>query len=394
MKLGLIPKLLLGLVIGILLGFVAPDWLISLTETGRILLGNLIKFFIPLIIFAFVAASIAEFKSNAGRLLTFTLGISYLDTIIACALAAIAAYILVPGFALQAGAVQEAATIAAPFVEIQIPPLMDIMSALTLAVVIGLAATWGQAKVLSDMVIELRDLINRIITGFIIPFIPLFIAFIFAGIAAKGELFGTMAVFGKMLIMILILQVVWLAIEYTVAASISKQNPFTMIKKMFPAYLTAMGTMSSAATMPVSLAQAKKVPYINKKIADFVMPLTANVHLSGSAMTITISAITVSLLTQGSLPPIGMIIAFIVILGVIEVGAVGVPGGSALAAIGILQSQLGFDETAIGLMLALFMIQDSFGTATNIKGDGAIVMIVNRLFGEKDVEEHVEDAQA
>lgn len=394
MKLGLIPKLLIGLIAGIVLGFVAPDWMISLTETGRILLGNLIKFFIPLIIFAFVAASIAEFKTSAGKLLSFTIGISYVDTIIACALAAIAAYILVPGFALQASAVQEAAVIAAPFVEIEIPPLMDIMSALTLAVVIGLAATWGQAKVLSDMVIELRDLINRVISGFIIPFIPLFIAFIFTGIAAKGELFGTMAVFGKMLIMILILQVIWLAIEYTVAAFVSKQNPFTMIKKMFPAYLTAMGTMSSAATMPVSLAQAKKVPYINKKIADFVMPLTANVHLSGSAMTITISAITVSLLTQGSLPPIGIIIAFIFILGVIEVGAVGVPGGSALAAIGILQSQLGFDETAIGLMLALFMIQDSFGTATNIKGDGAIVMIVNRFFGDRDIKEPVNEAKA
>lgn len=159
-----------------------------------------------------------------------------------------------------------------------------------------------------------------------------------------------------------------------------------MFKAMLPAYFTAMGTMSSAVTMPVSLRQARTVPYLNKKIADFVMPLCANVHLSGAAMTLTISAITVSLLTQGSLPPVGLIISFILILGVIEVGAVGVPGGSALAAIGILQSTLGFNEAAIGLMLALFMIQDSFGTATNIAGDGAIAMIVNRFFGKEDEE--------
>lgn len=382
MKFGLIPKLLLGLLIGILIGLFAPDWIIRFTETGRILLGNLIKFFIPLIIFAFIAASIAEFKSRAGKLLSFTIGISYLDTIIACTLGAVVAYLIIPNFALQASEVKEAIAIGTPFVEIDIPPIMGIMSALVLSIVIGLASTWGQTKVLSGMVIELKDLVDKIIQKFIIPIIPVFIACIFAGIAAKGELFGTMTVFGKMLIVILILQVVWLFIEYFVAGMISKDNPLTAAKAMGPAYLTALGTMSSAVTMPVSLKQAKTIPYINKKIADFVMPICANVHLSGAAMAITISAVTVSLLTSGELPPISLMISFIIILGVIEVGAVGVPGGSALAAIGILQSTLGFDETAIGLMLALFMIQDSFGTATNIAGDGAIVMIINRFFGK------------
>lgn len=384
MKLGLIPKLLMGLGIGILIGLFGPDWMIRFTETGNMLLGNLIKFFIPLIIFAFVAASIAEFSSKAGRLLSFTIGISYLDTILACMLGAVAAYLIVPGFALQANQAIEAVEIGAPFVELDIPPIMGIISALVLAIVVGMASSWGEAKVLSAAVIEFRNLIERVIRGFIVPVIPIFIACIFAGLAAKGELFGTMAVFGKMLALILILQVVWLVIEYTVAGAISKKSPFTMFKAMLPAYFTAMGTMSSAVTMPVSLKQAKTVPYLNKKIADFVMPLCANVHLSGAAMTLTISAITVSLLTTGSLPPIGLIISFILILGVIEVGAVGVPGGSALAAIGILQSTLGFDEAAIGLMLALFMIQDSFGTATNIAGDGAIAMIVNRFFGKED----------
>ncbi|WP_298825515.1 dicarboxylate/amino acid:cation symporter [uncultured Planococcus sp.] len=391
MKFGLIPKLMLGLGIGILIGLFGPDWMIRITETGNMLLGNLIKFFIPLIIFAFVAASIAEFSSKAGRLLSFTIGISYLDTVIACALGAVAAYLIIPSFALNTYQAVEAVEIGAPFVVLDIPPIMGIISALVLAIVVGMASSWGEAKVLSAGVIEFRNLVERVIRGFIVPVIPIFIACIFAGLAAKGELFGTMAVFGKMLVLILIMQVIWLVIEYTAAGVISKQNPLTMFKAMLPAYFTAMGTMSSAVTMPISLKQARTVPFINKRIADFVMPLCANVHLSGAAMTLTISAITVSLLTQGSLPAIGLIISFILILGVIEVGAVGVPGGSALAAIGILQSTLGFNEAAIGLMLALFMIQDSFGTATNIAGDGAIAMIVNRFFGKDEEQIEIAD---
>lgn len=385
MKFGLIPKLVLAIVIGILIGLYAPEWMVRLTETGRILLGDLIKFFIPLIIFAFIAASIAELKGNAGKLLGYTVGISYLDTIIACALAAGAAYLFVPGFISTTYQLQEANEIGAPFVEIAIPAVMGIMTALVLSIVIGLGSTWGPAKIISGMILELRDIVNKVIQKFIIPILPFFIACIFAGIAAKGELFSTISVFGKMLVLIIVLQLIWLLIEYLVAGLVSRNNPLTMIKAMLPAYFTAMGTMSSAISMTVSLKQAKTVPYMNKKIADFVMPVCANAHLSGAAMAITTSAITVSLLTQGELPPIGMIISFIIILGVIEVGAVGVPGGSALAAIGILQSTLGFDETAIGLMLALFMIQDSFGTATNITGDGAIAMIINKLFGKKDI---------
>jgi len=291
----------------------------------------------------------------------------------------------VPGFISGDFQLQEANEIGAPYVEIAIPAVMGIMTALVLSIVIGLGSTWGPAKIISGMILELRDIVNKVIQKFIIPLLPLFIACVFAGIAAKGELFSTISVFGQMLILIIVLQFIWLLIEYIVAGAISRNNPATMAKAMLPAYFTAMGTMSSAISMTVSLKQAKTVPYMNKKIADFVMPVCANAHLSGAAMAITTSAITVTLLTQGELPPVGLIISFIIILGVIEVGAVGVPGGSALAAIGILQSTLGFDETAIGLMLALFMIQDSFGTATNIAGDGAIAMIINRFFGEKEV---------
>jgi len=386
-KLGLIPKILIGLAIGILIGLVAPGWAIRFTETGRIFLGNLIKFFIPLIIVSFVAAGIAEFKNKAGKLLGFTVGISYIDTVLACILGAAVAYILMPIIATNAGDVTEAASIGKSFIEIEMPPIFSVMTALILSFILGLGATWGKAATITNLVTELRDIISRIINKLIIPIVPVFIACIFAGIAAKGQLFSTALVFGKMLIIIIILQFVWLLIEYLVAGAISKQNPFTVIKAMIPAYLTAFGTMSSAATMPVSLESAKKVPFMKKEIADFVMPLCSTVHLSGAAMTITISAITVSLLTQGTLPPIGTMITFIILLGVIEVGAVGVPGGSAMAALGILQSTLGFSEAALGLMLTLFMIQDSFGTAANIAGDGAIAMVVNKIFGKTNSKE-------
>jgi len=383
-KFGLIPRLLLGLIVGILIGLFAPEWAIRLTETGRVLLGNFIKYFIPLIIIFFVAAGIAEFGGNAGRILGFTVGISYIDTVIACSLGAVVAYILIPGLTLSAQDAKEAITIGAPFIEIEMPQIMGVMSALLLSFVLGIGATWvGKESRLSCLLLEMRDIIGRIIRGWIIPLVPIFVGCIFAGLAAKGQLFGTMVVFMKMLLIILALHFVWLAVEYILAGIISKQNPLKMILAMLPAYLTAMGTMSSAATMPVSLRQAKTVPYIKDEVADFVMPLCSTVHLSGSAMTVTISAITVCLLTQGQLPPVGAMIAFIILLGIIEVGAVGVPGGSAMAALGILQASFGFNEAALGLMLTLFMIQDSFGTGANILGDGSIAMVVNKFFGKE-----------
>jgi Na+/H+-dicarboxylate symporter len=382
-KIGLIPKLIIGLALGIIIGLSAPDWTVRLTETIRVLLGNLIKYFIPLIIVPFVAAGIAEFKSSAGKLLGFTVAYSYIDTVIACGLAAVAGFILVPGIASNVGEATEAVKIGKPFIEISMPPIMDVMSALLLSFVLGIGATWGKAETLKNGIIELRDIIAKIIRGLIIPIVPIFVGSIFAGVAAKGQLFSTAVIFGKMLVIIVVMQYIWLFIEYTIAGAYSKMSPIKMIKAMLPAYFTAFGTMSSAATMPIALESAKKVDYMDEEVADFVIPLCNTVHLAGAAMTITISAITVSLLTTGQMPPVGIMVQFIILLGVIEVGAVGVPGGSAMAALGILQSTLGFNEAALGLMLTLFMITDSFGTAANVVGDGSIAMIVNKKFGKQ-----------
>lgn len=391
MKFGLIPRLLIGIIFGILIGVIAPSWLLSVTETGRVLLGNIINFFIPFIIFSFIAYSIAQLSKNAGKLLSFTLIISYIDTIVACTIAAIAAYLIIPSI-VQGKTFSEPGTnsIPEPIVAIEFPPFMDIMSALIFAIVIGLAASWGKANIIAKVVEELKGIIDIVIKQFIIPVIPFFIFFIFVGIAAKGEVSGAILIFGQMLILIIALQLLWLTIEYSVASIYTKTNPIHAIKIMIPAYFTAMGTMSSAATIPVSLRQGIKLPKMNKRIAEFVMPLCANIHSAGAALTLTISAVTVSLITQGSLPEISLMAVFIIVLAVILTGAAGVPGGSVLATLGILQSILGFDEVALGLMLALFMVQDTLGTATNITGDGAIAMIVNKIFGtDKDKDKEV-----
>lgn len=382
-KIGLIPRLILALIIGTLIGLYAPSWAIRLTETARILLGNLIKYFIPLIMIFFVAAGIAEFGKDSSRILAYTVGISYISTILACLFGAIVAYILVPIFSVESGGIVAAIDIGAPFVEINMPPIMDIMSALLLAFTFGIGISVTNNKPLRDIILGGRDIISLVIKKVITPLVPFFIASVFSGLAAKGEVFATAALFGKMLILIIVLHFIWLFIQYAVAGFYSKNDPVVAFKTMFPAYLTAMGTMSSAATMPVSLAQAKKIPNMKSEIADFVMPLCSTVHLSGAAMTITISAITVMFLTTGTLPPIGSMITFIFLLGIIEVGAVGVPGGSIMAALGILSSSLGFGEEALALMLTIFMIQDSFGTATNIVGDGAIALIINKRFGSE-----------
>lgn len=387
MKFGLIPRLLVSIVLGILVGLVAPQWLLGVTETGRSLLGNLIQFFIPFIIFSFIAVSIAQLSQNAGKMLSFTVVVSYIDTIIACTIAAVASYLIIPPI-VEGRTFSEpgANTIPDPLVEIEFPPFMDIMSALIFAIVIGLAASWGKAEVITLVVKELKNVIDIVIRKFIIPVIPFFIFFIFVGISAEGEVSGAVLIFGQMLVLIIIMQLLWLTVEYAVAAGISRTNPFGAVKTMLPAYFTAMGTMSSAATIPVSLRQGRKLDGMNSKIAEFVMPLCANIHSAGAALTLTISAVTVALITQGTLPDVSLIAVFIIVLGVILTGAAGVPGGSVLATLGILQSILGFDETALGLMLALFMVQDTLGTATNITGDGAIAQIVNRLFGKEESE--------
>ena len=388
----LITKLVIGIILGLLVGawlgqLAGMKWLMYIVVFGRSILKDLIQFFLPLIMISFLAVGIADLGQRAGKMLRFTVGLSYIYTVIACALGAaviIAFFKLFPAITDIAMGEVKPRELPPNIVNIKIPyPFSaSLITSIVLGFVLGIGMTWTKAEGLMNVLRELRDISSTMIRRVIIPIIPFYIACVFAQLAYKGDIWPKMKVLGIMLIIIVILQWIWLFIQYTIAGSHVKENPFSVFKIVFPAYLTAWGTMSSAVTMPVSLARGKMIPFMKEDIADFVFPLCSQTHLSGSAMTITISAITVSMLTEQVIPGLLSLILFFLILSVIEVGAVGVPGGSIMAAWPVLVGVLGFGDEAMGLMFALFMIQDSFGTAANITGDATIAMIVNKKFGE------------
>jgi Na+/H+-dicarboxylate symporter len=388
----LIIKLVIGIVLGIIIGtyagnWVGTKWLISVVVFGRSILKDIIQFFLPLILVTFLTVGIADLGKRAGKMLRFTLVLSYVYTVIACIIGAVVITIFfktAPGISEVAMREIEPRSLPPNIVNIHIPyPFSaSLITSIVLGFVLGIGMTWVKSDTLMKVMKEGRDIAGAMIRRVIIPIIPFYVGCVFATIAFKGDIWPKMRVFGYMLIIIVVLQWIWLFVQYSIAGARAKQNPYPVFKIMFPAYLTAWGTTSSAVTMPVSLARGKTIPNMQEDVADFVFPMCSQTHLSGSAMTITISALTVSLLTYMKLPNIAQVVLFIIILSIIEVGAVGVPGGSIMAAWPVLTGVLGFGEEAMGLMFALFLIQDSFGTAANITGDASIAMIVNKRFGK------------
>ncbi len=386
----LIIKLIIGIVLGILIGtyagnWVGTKWLINVVVFGKSILKDLIQFFLPLILVSFLAVGIADLGKKASRMLGYTVSLSYIYTVIACVLGAVVIVIfftLFPSVTRVSMGKIEPRALPPNIVNIRIPfPFSEsLITSIVLGFVLGIGMTLVKSDTLLNVLKEVREISFQMIKKVIIPIIPFYVAFVFASISYKGDIWPKMQVFGYMLVVIVLLQWIWLFVQYSIAGVYAKQNPFPVFGIMFPAYLTAWGTTSSAVTMPVSLARGKLIKNMREDIADFVFPMCSQTHLSGSAMTITISAITVSLLTYNQIPSLVSLILFVLILSVIEVGAVGVPGGSIMAAWPVLTGVLGFGEEAMGLMFALFLIQDSFGTAANITGDASIAMIVNKRF--------------
>ena len=377
MKLGLIPKLLIGIAVGILLGFYAPTGLIKAIATLGYILGQYIKFIIPLIVIAFVGAGIAGFGQQAGRILSTTIILAYVSTILAESLSFTVGSLAMPWLKIPMGALAKGTQIA-PYLKIDAPPVMGVMSAIVLAIILGMGATWLRRQSVLDLLEDFREIIFRLLRVALIPVLPYFIATVFCELTAKGQLIPTATAFAKVLVIIIPLQWAWLLVLYAAAGIYNRRNPFPVLRTMLPAYFTACGTMSSAATLPVALDCARKVPWLRREVVDFCIPMCNIAHLPGSAMTITMSAMVVMMLTQNQTPSLDTFLPFILLLGLIEVAAPGVPGGSVTAALGILQSSLGFNDAGLALMIAIFMIQDSFGTATNVTGDAAITMIVDR----------------
>ncbi|MEY3773947.1 MAG: hypothetical protein RLZZ129_727 [Verrucomicrobiota bacterium] len=378
----LILKLLAGMAAGILLGFFAPVWSVRGLLTVTEIVGQLIKFTIPLIILFYITSGIASLPRNSGRLLGRTVGFAYGSTLAAGILAFLVAAVLLPMFSPAAGATGQGAA-PAPWFTLAVPPLFGVISALVAAFVFGTGISALRAATLRTLFEQGRDVVERLLGKVIIPLLPLYIAGVFAGMAADGSVFTTLKAFGVVLVMVVVMHWAWLTALFLITGLMTGRSPLGLVRTMLPAYFTALGTMSSAATIPVTLRQVKALP-VREPIANFTVPLCANIHLSGSTITLVTCATAVMLLTPGvGIPGLGAMLPFILMLGVIMVAAPGAPGGAVMAALGLLTSMLGFNETQVALMIALYLAQDSFGTATNVTGDGVIAVWMDKFFGDQ-----------
>ncbi|MCC5856125.1 MAG: dicarboxylate/amino acid:cation symporter [Idiomarina sp.] len=374
----LIIKLIAGIVLGSLLGLFAPDWIVQLLLTFKELFGELLFFVIPLLILFFITSGIAGLPRNSGRLLGRTLGIAYASTIIAGIIAFFAAALIVPMLASESREVTQAMSNGlSPFITLNIPPVFNVMTALALAFIFGLGIAATQAKTLHELSDQGRDIIKALLVKIIIPLLPIYIAGVFAEMAAAGTVFTTLKTFGVILVLAIALHWLYIVGMFVIAGLKAGKSPVTLIRNMLPAYFTALGTMSSAATIPVTL-QSVKNNGVNEDVANFTVPLCATTHLAGSTITIVSCTVAVMVLHNALVIPSFMtMLPFILMLGVVMLAAPGVPGGAVMSAVGLLGSMLGFGETAVALMIALYMAQDSFGTACNVTGDGAISVLVD-----------------
>ena len=382
LKLGLLPKIIIAIILGIICSTFFPPVLNRLFATISGIFGNFLSFAIPLIILGLVAPGIAELGKGAGKLLGITVLIAYASTLIAGFFSYFTckwSYPMVLTRSESFGNIDElAANTVQPFMNIDMPPVMSVTTALILAFVLGLGLTAVNGNYFKNTLIEFRDLVTALISKAIIPFLPIYIFCIFLKIGAEGQVGSVLQVFIKVIVVIFIMHIVLLLFQFCVAGIIAKKNPFKALITMLPAYMTALGTQSSAATIPVTLAQAKKNG-VNEDIAGFTVPLCATVHLAGSILKIVACAFAIMWMMD---MPIGLDVyaGFICMLGITMVAAPGVPGGAIMAALGLLASMLGFDETLQGLMIALYITMDSFGTACNVTGDGAIALIIDKIY--------------
>ncbi|AQU78808.1 MULTISPECIES: dicarboxylate/amino acid:cation symporter [Planococcus] len=385
---GLLPRIVVAIVLGVLIGLIAPEKLVRVFATFTTIFGNFLNFVVPLIILGFIAPGIAKLGKGSGKLLGVATVVAYASTIAAGILAFFVATTVLPNF-MKAGSLSSMEdpehALATSFIALDMAPVFGVMSALILAFLLGIGMASTGSKTMVSFFDEFQAIIEKTISYIIIPLLPFHIFGIFANMAYGGAVFEILSLFAVVFVMIIILHWTMLLLQYSAAGALKGKNPLSILKTMMPAYFTALGTQSSAATIPVTLRQARKSG-ANERVADFTVPLFATIHLSGSTITLVSCAIGVLLLTGGA-PTFSSFFPFILMLGVTMIAAPGVPGGAVMAAIGLLQSMLGFDATMVALMIALYMAQDSFGTAANVTGDGALAHIVDRFTnGQKSLQ--------
>ena len=388
-------KLLVGVVLGIIAGQLAGmefmkaagDALMNVVVTAKFVLSELINFCVPLIVIGFIAPSITRLGKNASRMLGVALFCAYTSSVLAALLSMAAGYGLIPHLSIvsEAEGLKELPEVV---FRLEIPQIMSVMSALVLAVLLGLGCTWTKAETMTKLLEEIHKIVLEVVTRVVIPVLPVFIGFTFCGLSYEGAITEQLPVFFQVVLIVIAGHFIWMAVLYIAAFIYSGSNPLKVIRNYGPAYLTAVGTMSSAATLAVALRCAKKsAPPLRGDMVDFGIPLFANIHLCGSVLTEVFFVMTVSRILYGRMPEPGMMLLFCVLLGIFAIGAPGVPGGTVMASLGLITGILGFDETGTALILTIFALQDSFGTACNITGDGALTLILSGYARRHNIKE-------
>lgn len=384
-------RLLLGVVVGIGAGLYADESLMQVILTCKSLLGYLITFCVPLIIIGFIAPSITRLGQNASVMLRVAITLAYISSIGAAFFSTAAGYNLIPYLNITP-TVEGLKELPKLLFDLKIDPIMSVMSALVFSVLIGLAAAWTKATTVTAVLEEFQKIVLAIVTKVVIPLLPIFIGCTFCGLSYEGTITKQLPVFLMVVVIVMAGHYIWLALLYLLAGAYAKANPMEVLKHYGPAYITAVGTMSSAATLAVALECALKSKVLRKDLVNFGIPLFANIHLCGSVLTEVFFVMVVSQVLYGTLPAFGTMVLFCLLLGIFAIGAPGVPGGTVMASLGLIISVLGFDATGTALMLTIFALQDSFGTACNVTGDGALTLFLTG-YAKKHAVEEVDNIQ-
>ena len=368
-------RLILGIFVGVACGAVFSESVMKVVVTLQYIMGQLINFCVPLIIIGFIAPSITKLGANASRLLGVAVIIAYVSSICAAFMSMGAGYALIPHLSIDTS-VANLKELPDVVFQLDIPQIMSVMSALVLSVLLGLAATWTKSQRIIDLLAEFQAVVLSIVSKVIIPVLPFYIATTFCNLSYEGMITRQLPAFLQIILIVMAGHYIWLAVLYLLAGAYSGKNPWEVVRHYGPAYLTAVGTMSSAATLAVALRCAGKSKVLREDMVSFGIPLFANIHLCGSVLTEVFFVMTISLLLYGALPSIGTMILFCLLLGIFAIGAPGVPGGTVMASLGLITGILLFDDAGTALMLAIFALQDSFGTACNVTGDGALTLML------------------
>ena len=368
-------RLIVALAIGIVLGQLFGVGPMKVVVSIQYVLGQLIMFCVPLIVIGFIAPSITRMGNNASKMLGVAVIIAYISSICAAFMSTAAGYRLIPHLSIATD-IEGLKELPEVVFQLSIPQIMPVMAALAFSLLIGLAAVWTKSQRTCELLEEFQSMVLKIVERVMIPVLPFYICATFCNLSYEGMITHQLPAFVQVILIVMLGHYIWLAVLYLIAGAYSGKSPWEVLRHYGPAYLTAVGTMSSAATLSVALDGARKSKVLRRDMVDFGIPLFANIHLCGSVLTEVFFCMTISKMLYGSVPSLGTMILFCVLLGIFAIGAPGVPGGTVMASLGLITGVLGFDDAGTGLMLAIFALQDSFGTACNVTGDGALTLFL------------------